>query len=210
MQPIFSRNGNINKMAFMNWRMSQDSTIRYLMTLADGYLSSAIVLAKQCLINNRNKQADILIFPILANANHGIELYLKAITWTLNQMLGSHLKIEGQHNIDQMYRMVKSKIKKLGGPKELKAFEEGMIELESYLKELVVKIKATSKKDKMDFSRYPINNSYENHFYVDGMDNVEVDLENFVKRFEEISDKLGSVAEQLYDESGDASPEQQI
>jgi hypothetical protein len=202
-QPIFSRNEDHNKIAFMNWRMSQDSTIRYFMTLADGYLSSAIILAKQCLISNRDKQADILIFPILTNANHGIELYLKAMIWSLNQMLDSDLKIEGKHNISQMYKMVKSKINVLGGQSELKAFEEGMTELESYLEELTIRIEATSKKDKMDFSRYPVSTDYENHFYVDRFGNVEVDLENFVRRFEVISDKLGQLAEYFYEESGD-------
>lgn len=200
MQPIFSRNATVDKIAFLNWRMAQETTIRYFMTLGEGYLSSSIILAKQCLIFNRNKQADILIFPILATANHGIEMYLKAIMWSLNIALGSGKRIEGRHNLGQMYRMVKSKIKKLAGPDELRKFEEGMTELECYLDELSAKIEATQMDDKMDFSRYPISNKYENHFYVDRLENVEVDLENFVKRFEIISSKLGSIAEYFYDE----------
>ncbi len=85
MQPIFSRNINIDKIAFLNWRISQNSDIRNLLNLADGFLISAIELAKHCLENNEDKRADILIFPILTNANHGIELYLKSLNWTLNE-----------------------------------------------------------------------------------------------------------------------------
>lgn len=84
----------------------------------------------------------------------------------------------------------------------MKAFEEGMVDLESYIDELVVKIESTSKYDKMDFSRYPISNDM-NHFYVDRLENVEVDLENFIRQFEIINDRLGSIAERFYDASGD-------
>ena len=203
MQPIFSRHEDTNKMAFMNWRMSEDSAISHFISLADGYISSAIILAKQCLISNSDKKADILIFPILTNANHGIELYLKALMWMTNQMLKSKAKIEGRHNIAQIFRMLKSKIKALGGASELRDFEEGMVELENYLEELIVKIEATAKNDKMDFSRYPISKDYEGHFYTDRMGNVEVDLENFVRRFEIINDKLREIADHFYDISAD-------
>lgn len=39
MQPIFSRNDDIDKMAFMNWRMQDESPIRHFMNMADGYLA---------------------------------------------------------------------------------------------------------------------------------------------------------------------------
>jgi hypothetical protein len=200
MKPIFSRHSDINKMAFMNWRMSDDdSGIRYFINLADGYLSSSIILAKQCLISNSGKQADILIFPILANANHGIELYLKALVWMLNRFLKNETKFEGRHNIDQIFRMVKAKVKQSGGSTELKDFQAGMNELETYINELVQKIEATAGDDKMDFSRYPFTKKSDKHFYVDRFNNVEVDLENFVSRFEIIKEKLSDVSEHFYD-----------
>ncbi|HWA34662.1 MAG TPA: hypothetical protein VG737_11055 [Cyclobacteriaceae bacterium] len=203
MKPIFSRGESIDKMAFMNWRMHGESTGSYFMNLAEGYLSSAIILAKQCLINNRDKKADILIFPILANANHGIELYLKAIIWMLSSPSKLPRKIERTHDIERLFQAVRSTIKSLGGPDELKAFEEGMVELASYIEELMPKINATATHNKMDFARYPISLNNENHFYVDILENVEVDLENFVKRFEIINDKLRSVGDHVYERSGD-------
>src|SRR5690625_6409664 len=41
-------------------------------------ISPAITMSKKCLSGNEDKKADVLIFPILNNANHGIELYLKS------------------------------------------------------------------------------------------------------------------------------------
>jgi hypothetical protein len=47
-------------------------------------------------------------------------------------------------------------------------------------------------------SRYPFENKYENHFYVDQIKNVEIDLENFVERFTEIHESLESLSDCLY------------
>lgn len=65
MQPIFSRNVDYNKIAFLNWRIAKETDIINVINIADGYLSSAISLVRLCLINNKNKQADIVIFPII-------------------------------------------------------------------------------------------------------------------------------------------------
>lgn len=197
MKPIFSRNEDIDKIAFLNWRISYDSEIRNLLNMADGFLIGAIRLAKLCLINNGDKTADILIFPILTNANHGIELYLKGIMWTINKIMSSESKIEGSHNIKQIYQTVRAKIKIYKGAISIKDFDEATEPLNNYIEELFNKIEATPSKDKMDFSRYPFNNKYENHFYVNKVGNVEVDLENFVERFEAISQTLENISEYL-------------
>lgn len=184
-------------MAFLNWRMDH-SDIKNILNLADGFLLSAILLAKKCLANNHDKKADIVIFPILANANHGIELYLKGMIWTLNKLLGNNSKIEGKHNIQQIFKTLRSKIKEHEGQGKLKAFDLETKELSDYLVELCNKVKATPRDDRMDFSRYPFSNKYENHFYVDGLGNVEIDLENFVYRFKRIKNKLEIISDFYY------------
>jgi hypothetical protein len=198
MQPIFSRNIDFTKIAFLNWRIEGSLEIRNLLHLADGFLRSSLELAKVCLNDNDDKKADILIFPILTNANHGIELYLKALNWTLNKLLESEKKIEGRHNIQQIFHTVKSKIEKYNGHTSLKDFNSATKELESYITELFSKIQATPQDDKMDFSRYTFSNNYENHFYVDTIGNVEIDLENFVSRFETIHKNLELLTDFLY------------
>lgn len=196
-KPIFSRHLDIDKMAFMNWRMDKNSDIQNLLNLANGFMISSIILAQKCLRTNKNKKADIIIFPILTNLNHGIELYLKGITWTLNKLLNNPRKIEGSHNIDQIYKTVKAKIKLLG-PDDIKEFDKVTKNLKAYIDELFVKIQATDKDHKMDFSRYPFTNKYDNHFYVSAVGETEVDLENFVKRIKSIRKNLELYSDYLY------------
>jgi hypothetical protein len=172
--------------------------IQNLLSMGNGFMLSAIYLAQRCLIDNHDKKADIVIFPILANANHGIELYLKGLTWILNKLLGTDSKIEGGHNIQQIFMTVKSKVQQLDGPDGEKAFEKETNNLSFYISELFAKVKATPRDNKMDFSRYPFNKKYENHFYADRVGNVEVDLENFVNRFEDIRTTLDSITSFYY------------
>lgn len=182
----------------MNWRIDKDSDIINMWNIANGFMLASIELATQCLIDNSSKRADILIFPILNNANHSIELYLKGILWTLNKIMNNNLKLEGGHNIRQIFLTVRSRIKNYKGQLSLKSFDSSMENLNLYLEELFSKINSNPKDDKMDFSRYPFNKSYTDHFYIT-RENVEVDLENFILRFKLIHEKLEEVATFLYD-----------
>src|SRR5690554_3880476 len=110
MKKIFEGNNDYIKSAFLNWRTSNREDIGNFLVLADGFLYSSIQLCQICLVDNKDKKADILIFPILHNANHGIELYLKAMIWTLKKLIDGESKIEGNHNIQQMFSTVRSKI----------------------------------------------------------------------------------------------------
>ena len=112
MDKIFTGNQDYTKTAFLNWRTSKSEDIGNMLILAEGFLCSAITMSKKCLSGNEDKKADVLIFPILNNANHGIELYLKSLIWTLNKLLNSDKKFEGSHNIQQMYQTVQSKVRK--------------------------------------------------------------------------------------------------
>lgn len=68
-KPIFSRNDDIDKMAFLNWRMESGEIIN-LFNLAEGYFQSALILTEECLKENRDKKADIVIFPFRIKHNH--------------------------------------------------------------------------------------------------------------------------------------------
>ncbi len=119
-----------------------------------------------------------------------IILYLKSLVWTLNKLLNSHDKFEGTHNLKQILETAKDKVKDYQGQDSLTDFNHQTEELQNYIDELFAKILATPQKDKMDFSRYPFDKKFTNHFYVDEVGNVEVDLENFVLRFEKILETL--------------------
>jgi hypothetical protein len=178
--------------------MSKHEQILNLFNMAEGFLQSSLQLASVCLRDNDDKKSDILIFPILANANHGVELYLKGFIWALNQLNQLEVRIEGRHNIKQIFQTVRSKVRDFKGSEGVTHFDSEMTELSSYLTELFSKIKATPKNDKMDFTRYPFGRDKENHFYVEEFKNEEVDLENFIHRFEMIREKLECYGDYLY------------
>lgn len=198
MKKIFQGNQDHHNTAFLNWRTSSREDIGNLLVLAEGFLNSSIQLTMDCLTNNDDKKADALIFPILHNANHGIELYLKAMIWTLNRLLGTELKIEGNHNIQQMFSTVREKIKYHKGDNWLIHFDKQNNALEKYICELFNLISGYGKGDNMDFARYPITNKYENHFYIDKLDNIEIDLENLKDQLIQIKESLDERASYFF------------
>lgn len=72
MEKIFSYNVDIDKTAYMNWRTRQHQPIHDMMIIADGYMKAAIMLAQDCLQDNMDKKADIVVFPMLFSANHNL------------------------------------------------------------------------------------------------------------------------------------------
>jgi hypothetical protein len=195
---IFSSNEDYTKTAFLNWRVAKHEDIGNMLVLADGFISSAIQLCQDCLNDNEDKKADNLIFPILHNANHGIELYLKSMVWTLNKLIGSEYKIEGNHNIEQIFSTVKAKIKTYKDKEWMKHSDEQNKGLQEYISELFNLISGYGKGDNMDFSRYPITDKYENHFYIDRLDNVEIDIEKLKIRLTNIKESLDERASYFF------------
>lgn len=127
-------------------------------------ITNELIWLKKSIEDNDDKKADILIFPILFNANHAIELYLKALNWSLNIILDNGKKNEGNHDIKQIFSNVCSKVDKFEKDKEKrKQFKILTNNLRNYLDELYSEIKKSSaktNKDNMDFSRYPFAKGY--------------------------------------------------
>jgi hypothetical protein len=202
MKEIFTYNSDINKTAYINWRTSHHDHIYNMIVIADGFMDSALQLTKDVIDDNKGKRADIFIYPILFNANHAIELYLKAITWTLNIVLNKPSKIEGQHDIRQIFQTVRARVDEFETDKKQRINFRNLVKnLELYIEELFGKIQTSNNhKDNMDFSRYPFDQKYTPHFYINDFDNVVVDLENFYERFTEIGNSLKSISRYyLYD-----------
>lgn len=195
MKDIFSYNAEIEKNAYMNWRTKKHDPIGNMHVLAEGFFSSALMLAEKALEDNRDKKADMLIFPILFNVNHGIEVYLKSICWTLNKLLNKNATFIQNHDLKGL----------LGDLKTLEIEYENNTEftsqintLESYIDELYGKIKSINKKGRLvhdiTFARYALNTDLEPQFYINELDNVVVDLENFLEVFQEIFKKLSNLS----------------
>lgn len=169
-----------------------------MIVIADGFMSSAIMLASSALEDNWDKKADSIIYPMIFNADHAIELYLKATVWTLNILLKNGQKIEGKHDIQQILQTLKKRVLMFESDKDKrKQFKDMINGTELYINELFQKIKSQNgkrKKDNMDFSRYPLDEHYVPHFYINEFDNVVVDLENFIVRFKEIGENLHAIS----------------
>lgn len=199
MKNIFQGNSNIDKTAIMNWRTQKYDCVGNMIVIADGFMKSSLLVSEKYILENDHKEADVAIFPILFNANHAIELYLKSIVWTLNILLDNNKKIEGNHNIKQIFSVCNSKVSEYETSDERKNQYNAMTyNLKLYLDELFSKIEIVKENGRSefgtDFSRYPFSNKYTNHFYIDEFNNVEVDLENFYTRFKEISKNLRLIA----------------
>lgn len=169
MEKIFSYNVDIDKTAYMNWRTRQHKPIHDMMIIADGYMKAAIMLAQDCLQDNGDKKADIVVFPMLFSANHAIELYLKSINGSLNMLLNMKESFCGGHDIRQIWNTVKKRMIGFETDKEQrKQFKKMTKELDDYISELYDKIdkdhNANAKMKNMDFSRYPFNTDDEYHF----------------------------------------------
>ena len=119
-----------------------------MIVIADGFMQSSLLTTKAVLEDNGDKKADIIIYPILFNANHSIELYLKAITWTLNILLNKPYKIEENHDIHQILQIVISRGDEFekDNSERKKKIHELLEETKSYIDELFGKIESVDGK----------------------------------------------------------------
>ena len=115
----FDSTGNVEKSAYLNWRFDfMRDTENQFYEMGKAYFETAIALIDICLSNNKDKKADIWIFPILFNIVHGTEIYLKGfnsqirILDKIEKQEYQESKIEGKHNISQLCQTAISLIKK--------------------------------------------------------------------------------------------------
>lgn len=206
MKHIFSYNADIEKNAYLNWRTHKHEHVRNMIVIADGFMSSSILLTEQTIKDNVDKKADKLIFPILFNINHGIEVYLKAISWSLNTLNNKNTKdyFRKSHQLNSLLNDVKSLVNEFEyDTDKLQTFENMILPLENYINELysLETIKNNGKKQSdITFPRYPLTFDDSPQFYINEYNNVVVDLENFLIVFNEIHKSLDRIASHyLYD-----------
>lgn len=169
---IFSYNADVRKTAYMNWRTNPNDTEANFGVIANGYFISAKVLTEKYIENNIGKDADVVIYPILFNTIHGIELYLKAIYMKLAQLLNKEQKFAGGHNIKGLFGMVSSFVKEIKNDNyQFQEYRKIINDVEFFIQEIYFKT------DKMDFTRYSVDNkNKENYFYIDNIENEVVNL----------------------------------
>lgn len=195
---IFKYNIDIKKNAYLNWRTERNNDVHNLSTLANGYFLAAKILVDECLEDNVDKKADVVIFPILHSVIHGTEIYLKSIYTVLATWLERDTKYMKGHDIRQQYQMV---IKIIEDFERARNNHEDIREIKSQFNVVIEFVDGIYEKTKkMDFVRYPIDHNKEKHFYIDQLDNVVVDLENFRCLIDELHDVLSRFSKYyLYD-----------
>jgi len=194
---FFSVFGDYETTSFLNWRFDDCTSIyRHFFVMGNGYFEATIALIDNCIEDNlRRAERNILVFPILFNLVHGIELYLKGI----NSLLQTFLKltedwewedyqIEGNHDIKQLCQKSVSLIKKIDN----KDLLDGLIDEFKFVQRFIELLYAET--NDMTFARYPIDNKKKaGHFYTQSNDNVPVSLRvlrQWVLRLHQILDNM--------------------
>lgn len=192
MKDIFSYNVNMDYNAYMNWRTNQHDHLHNMHVVASGFANASLALVKQIVeTGNIQKEADELIFPILFNANHAIEVYLKTINWSLNLILDSKESYLNTHDLQKLLNSVKEKSIEVEKSFD---FEHHYGDLKKYIGELYKKIEIETNKGQtfsdITFARYALTRDKEPQFYINQFDNVVIDLPNFYKVFSKVFDNL--------------------
>lgn len=160
--------------AYMSWRMREGKEAVKYQEQGEGYFVSAIILLEQCLAENRDRKGDAVIFPVLFNAEQGVELYIKAF-----------FKLLGEHGILYQGRLRTHDIKTLfanwmtllsQSDAAVRQIAEKDIEtIRSFITHLF------EKTEDVTFARFPYDTHDVKHFYVDANSNIIVDMNILIK-----------------------------
>ena len=173
---IFNYNSDIEKTAYLNWRTSSAHTSRkQFVVLGEAFFSASYNLIQQCLIDNNDKKADSLIFPIMFDIVHGIEVYLKAINASLSIALEKKRGVsEGGHDLKALCGTARNLIIAYKNTNRCATTEqmfEGIKVVERFIDNIY------EKTNDMTFARYPLAKNKQGHFYIETFENEVIDLE---------------------------------
>lgn len=115
---------NPNGYAFLNWcfddsmgKNNKDNPFQKIndnFQMGKAYISNAILVLYSIIYNSNSLSiADTLIFPILFNTWHGIELWLKSSINAIDLKTGTESKTKSNHDIYQYMDILKTKLEKL-------------------------------------------------------------------------------------------------
>lgn len=173
---IFQYNNDIEKTAYLNWRLGfSNESRRQFVILGESFFSSAYYLIEECLNDNSDKKADSWIFPIMFSVVHGTEVYLKAINAVLSTILGKKRGVsEGGHDLKGLCGTARNLIIEYKNSYKNTTTEQ-MFMAVKVVEKFITNI--YSKTDDMTFARYPMDKDKNGHFYIQNLENEVIDLE---------------------------------
>lgn len=158
---------NPNSYAFLNWcfdnsmgKNNKDNPFQKIndnFQMGKAYISNAIIVLYSIVYNNNSlSMADILIFPILFNIWHGIELWLKSSIDAINMINNTKNELKSNHNIYQYMDMLMTKLQEMNMTRTT----------ENALNEVNLLIDEFKRVDAhFDFARYSFDNCGNYQFY---------------------------------------------
>ena len=158
------------KYSYLNWRMHGTNESCKYKEIGEGFFVSAIVQLERCLENNKDRKGDALIFSVLFNLTHALELYLKALI-KLCEEKGITLSINTKtHNIIKLNNELKTNLQSannglfLIGCKDFDFITKMIDYIFSYTQDPT-------------FARYPFDTRNNEQFYVNSSKNIVIDME---------------------------------
>lgn len=156
-----------NNYAFLNWRfddaMGENDKNNPVQIINDNfemgkaYMANAVLGLYSILYNgNRYYVADMLVFPILFDVWHGVELWLKSSTNAIYFFIHSEEKLNNNHGIYEYLNILKCELSRLNMNKSI---EIALSELSVLIEELK-RVNAH-----FDFARYSFGKNGEYQFY---------------------------------------------
>lgn len=158
---------NPNEYAFLNWRFDDsmggnDKTNPYQgisdnFEMGKAYMANAIIVLYSIVVsNNPQSMADTMVFPVLFNVWHGIELWLKSSVNAISLITSDEKKLKIDHDINNYLDSLKDALSTLNMNRTA---ERALSEVE----ELVDEFKRVDAR--FDFARYSFDNRGNYQFY---------------------------------------------
>lgn len=154
-----------NNYAFLNWDFDnslggKNNVAQFIQdnfVMGNAYMGNAVLSLYSILYSgNYCSTADTLIFPIMFDLWHGVELWLKSSVDAIYYFLGINNKIKKSHKIYEYLEVLEEELKKLG--------MEQTIDIA--LPELIKLIKEFQRVNaNFDFARYSFNGKRTYQFY---------------------------------------------
>ena len=192
--------------AYLNWmfddgngRMDSDVNAQNcwdFKQMGNAYLKNAEVVLSYLLEQGPDyTESDTMIFPVMFNVWHGVELLLKSGNIMCDLYLGQPVQNYSKHTIDAYSDQFRSKMKKLGFTKIDSQQLKGLVEFVDECK---------AKNAHFDFARYTMQSDGNKQFYntpdSEGfVRNVTVDLLELARVLVDISDGFVDTIDYLYE-----------
>lgn len=157
--------------AYMSWRMCSREESDCYKEQGEAYIVSAIILLEQCLIDNRDRKGDAVIFPILFNIEQGIELFLKAYLILISKYVVDYELPKKNHNLKGLISSFEKVMTDLNQDTAATGLC-GFINIKIFVDLLF------ENSDDCTFARFPYDIKDHKHFYVDSRESIIVDMKN--------------------------------